>query len=262
MSHQTKVASAFNTLRIENLLFAVPTNTHTEKVRSFGLDHNLIARRKSFKSINLISDPRSSIEKDLQKNNEFAKTDSTNMLAIERKKRRKSFFENVCGSKSSKGDDKSPKLKSLAKEDKILEKEITLTKTNIAMSKQIAKIAMLSAYAEGVYGSTSTIESTDNSLDQILRQNSKLEQLGFSNLNIKKNALCRNPEIKCEFVPLREHCEFEDALAQAADTNQKRFPNYYGNEQFKLVDDLLECDSECVDLDEETLREAFSMGKY
>lgn len=262
MSRHAQVSDALRVPHYSNLHFNNPeasriTNTGVLPERSIG------TKKRSFKSINLLLKPESSFDNNLQKNKVLMQVDSANKLAMERKLKRKSFFEHVCGGKSAKSGSDVPKQKMDQSSDRI-RNDITLLTKAAQPKAESSKRNITNAYApDGVYGSTSTVDSSDLSIDRMMNQKLTTKQIFFVDLKIKKAKLTKTTHNKFEFVCLTDHIKNQANHTVANNFTEKRFPNnYFGNEIFGIEDDLLEWDGKCVELDEKTFMEVFSKSKH
>lgn len=262
MSQKAQVSNAFEIPAYTNILFNTAALPRNAKTSGFELEKSLGAKKKSFKSINLLSKPESSIENNLQKIKGLSKVDSVNMLAIERKLKRKSFFEHICGGKTTKTHAYEANQK-INTSDERMPGSMGMPTRAAETKTECSKRNAASVYVGAVYGSTSTVDSSDLSIDRMMSQKLTTNKPFLVNLNIKKVKLAKNTNCKPDFVCLTDHIKTRDNRDTADNSTEKRFPNtFYGNKIFEIEDELLKWDGKCVDLDEKTLMEVLSKSSH
>lgn len=262
MNCEDKVAKAFKMPEMLNLLFESPMLIRTTTTNSHGPQSNVCARKTSFRAPNLLPKPKSSIENNLAKNKCAGDDQCTNTSALERKMRRKSFFERICGSKTSSENTDTPVRVLSPKTDRfnIVNDEPS---ERLRAETDGEKRSAVNVFNDGVYGSTSTVDSSCLSIEQKIAENMKRANKGFANLNIKKVKLTKNINSQLEFVPLIDRRVHRELSNCEAETSEKRF----GISKFvfdftDLVEDFTENNDKWVQLDEDTLLQVFSKGKY
>lgn len=258
MSQHMKVSDAFKMPVYANLFYDVRAPIQAPNALSLQPEKAEGVNKKSYQSTGQMQNMKSSIENNIEGYMGSRRVDSTNMQAMERKLKRKSFFEHICGNKAQKTELGTADTKKQIEVDRV-----SPTKTRLARASQPraegSKRGALGMYIDGVYGSTSTVDSSDLSTDQTVEQQTKTSQSGFANLQIKKTKLAPSTNNKLEFVCLTELLKNEHSEC----ATKKRFPKVYeGNNIFSFDSDLCAWDGKCADLDEKTLVEVLSKGKY
>lgn len=258
MSQHTKVSDAFKMPVYANLFYDVRAPNQAPDALSLQPEKAVGVNKKSFQSMGLMQNMKSSIENNIEKHGGSRRVDNTNVEAMERKLKRKSFFEHICGNKTQKTELGTADTKKQVDIDRV-----SPTMTRLAHASQPraegSKRGALGMYIDGVYGSTSTVDSSDLSIDPTVEQQSKAAKSGFVRLHIKKTKLAPSTNKKLEFVCLTDH--LKNKRSDCA--TKKRFPKVYeGNNIFSFDSDLCAWDGKCVDLDEKTLVEVLSKGKY
>ena len=263
MSSYDKVNKAPKDMFLPNALFESMIAVRTIKATSTGPQLATPVKRRSFRLANNISYPKTSIENNSQKNKCTGDATSTTNSAVERKMRRKSFFERICGNKGQQSNAETPiKITSPQTNRFALSSEDQNATSN---SESQSKKKSVTKVCNGiVYGSTSTVDSS-SCLSIELKNRSTLEaqKKAFACLNIKKAKLTKNTNSEPTFIPL-VGCLVEDSEAQQeAHTFEKRFQNSkFANDYADLAEDIEEWDGQWAEIDDKALTMVFSKGKY
>jgi len=176
--------------------------------------------------------------------------------------RRKSFFERICGNKPSNANTETPVRVTSLKADRfdIVSDE---PKESLKAESEGGKRMTVNAFNDGVYGSTSTVDSSCLSIERKIDENAKHTNKGFVDLKIKKVKLTKNINSRLEFVPLTGHLINNKTDDNETKTLQERFKNSnFASDFTDLVDEFEKFDGECVQLDADVLKQVFSKGKY
>lgn len=262
MNCEDRISKAFKMPEMIDLPFDCPVQIRTTATNSLGAQLNVCGRKKSFKSINEVLKLKSSINNILPKNKCSSDAQCTNTSALERKMRRKSFFERICGNKASNSNTDTPVRIMSPKTDRfdIVSDE---PKESLKTETEGTKRLMVNVFNDGVYGSTSTVDSSCLSIERKIQGNAKQVKQRFANLNIKKVKLTKNTNSRLEFVPLINHRIHREQPDCEAKTYEKRFENSKFVFDFTdLVDDFSQNNDKWVELDEDALKQVFSNGQY
>lgn len=239
-----------------NLLERQPMTTRTEQVSSFEPKVNPIAPKKSFRSINKIPRLPNSLDCHVQKFSCLNKDQSPSALTLERKLKRKSFFEQVCGRKASNIEPDAHKPITSSQGNLIQLGKREFAWNSKPGARNIRPFADKAGF-EGAYGSTSTVDSSDLSIDQVIRGNSKHKTSAFLNLNIKKTRLVTKTNKKFEFLPLVDRRSTKKANHPEKQSKCVFLGSGPGSEITELVNDVSKWDGKWADIDEAALKEVF-----
>ena len=262
MNYEDKLAKAFKMPQLLNIPFDCPVQIRTTTTNSQGAQLNVCERKNSIMSINKVSKPRSSIDNILAKNKCSSDAQCTNTLALERKMRRKFFFERICGNKTPDVNSNTPVRILSPKTDRfdIMSDE---PKESLRTETEGSKRLAVNLLNNGVHGSTSTGDSSCLSIDMEIIENAKRSKKRFASLNIKKVKLTKNTNSRLEFVPLLSDCINRDHSNYEAKESEKKFENSKFVFDFTdLVDNFNQDNDKWVELDEDALKQVFSKGKY
>lgn len=239
-------------------LIAVRTITAT----STGPQLATPVKRKSFRLANQISYPKSSIENNSEKYKCKSDALSTNNSAEERKIRRKTFFERICGNKTTTSNAETP-VKIMSHQTNRFTQSSEEPRENNKSETDSRKKNVTNVCNGIVYGSTSTVDSSCLSIELRIRSSLESQKNVFAGLNIKKAKLTKNTNSRLMFIPLADCLSESSELQQKAEILQERFQNSKFATKFAdLADDFEEWDGQWAEIDEKALEMVFSKGKY
>lgn len=222
MSRYEKVSNAFRMPEFLNPLYDRSITTRTTYANSFGPKATFDIRTEPFRSTNCGSKPRLSIEKVTQAEKCTKEHHNMDSITAERKRKRKSFFERVCGNKAAVKEINASepicfqhkKESYVAKHDK--QQSVTSVKGSDKLSVQVNRTG-------GVCGSTSTVDSSYVSVESKIQAESTCTTKQIPQIKIKKTRLSKNTNSKLDFVPLRDHFSNEENNDYTSNSSLKRF---------------------------------------
>lgn len=262
MDCKNNVAQTLKQKQMLNFLFECPVPIRTTATKSYMPQLDMCARKNSFKSINLAPKHKSSIENIIQQNKCADGTQNNNTSALERKMRRKSFFERICGNKASCDNSDTPVRIISSKTDRFtMASNEPAERSKVQINNQ--KFSALNGPNGAIYGSTSTVDSSCISRERKSDLSLKQTNNTLVRLNIKKVKLTKNANSRFDFVPLTTHC-VDQALTDCNEIiYEKRFQNSkFASDFADLANDIAECDGMWAEIDEDTLFQVLSKGKY
>lgn len=258
MSHQTQVAPAYNKLSYMDMHFDDPKATTNAFFASIGPTTTTTVKKNSFRSINFLSIPKTSFENDTRKNRCMTEARDVNALALERKLKRKSFFENVCGKRAAKIESEPVKQTACAVTAKVSSKAPKAVEMSISLTQSLED-SILSTSNEAAFGCTSTDDSDSLSIERMIANKMACGNKKPFEISIKKTKLSRNTNSKLQFVPLTLGVKAETVCKDAQLINKIEFPkNEYGSDILGLKNEISEWDGKWADLDEITIKQVLA----
>ena len=239
-------------------LIAVRTITAT----STGPQLTTPVKRRSFKLANNISYPKSSIENNSEKHKSKSDGLSTVNSAAERKIRRKTFFERICGNKTTTSNAETPVKITSHQTNRFTQSSEEPREMN--KPETDGKKKTVTNVCNGIiYGSTSTVDSSCLSIELRMRSSLEEQKNVFASLNIKKATLTKNTNSQLTFIPLADCLSRSSEMQHKAEKLEERFQNSKFATKFAdLADDFEEWDGQWAEIDEKALEVVFSKGKY
>lgn len=258
MSRHEKVTNTFKMPAFTNLLYDGPVITRTAYANSFGPKTNTDERKEAFRSINCNCKSRSSIEKIIAQNKCTDDAHILNSLAVERKRKRKSFFERICGNKA---------VDEVVNKIELATAQHTKTKITYRHEKKKSmtsdtnsdKLSVQANRTGGLCGSSSTVDSSCLSSQRMSQEEKNCAKKGFPGMKIKKSRLTKNTNSKLEFLPLINHFSSQKPVYNTLNSSLKRFEESKINNCFTdFRDDLNAWDGKWANLEENELNSALS----
>lgn len=257
MSQQRKVSNPFKMSTFAKLLDCSPITLRTERTDSFEHNKTKIQRKNSFRSINKFTKPETSIDFQCRVNQRIREDYTTSDIAQERKRKRKCFFEQVCGLTVHKTDPEIPKVTTPVETCGAYKNRAKFF-NDVHYNSQSIRHTSTKSRAQRQYGSTSTVDSSPISIEDMVLDSTKQHKSDFFNLNIKKVNLVKNTNSRFEFVPLVDHCKLIKLEEPANQPSQLVFPTFkLQNDIQELVEDIEKWDNQWIEIDNAALGEVF-----
>jgi len=262
MNSYERVNKATNGPSMYNPMFDSLIAVRTVATTSTGPQLATPVKRRSFRLASQISYPKSSIENNSEKYKCQSDAQSTNNSAVERKMRRKTFFERICGNKATTSNAETPVKIMSPQTNRFALSSEEPREVNRSETDNRKKTA--TNVCNGiVYGSTSTVDSSCLSIELKMRSSLEAQKKAIASLNIKKAKLTKNTNSQLTFIPLADCLTQGSETEEQADTFEKRFENSKFATKFAdLAEDFEQWDGQWAEIDEKALEMVFSEGKY
>ena len=250
MSHQVKVSTHFGIQSFSNILRRSPLKTHLLKSRPVNLKIRLTAKDNNRLSDSNTTATKNSGESVAERNCGVRRAAQLDVRAAERKLRRQSFFEHVCGEKTERYSDEDASFSTGLKEGHIKVNKNYLNKSIImnqprARSFESNKKKFATCETLPATNEVSPLSSTSSKNKQFFRS-----KTGILNFPIKKSCLSKRGPYKFEFVPLTTTSVSEIGECSELSLESSFHGSGISSEIIELMDDLSRNSEGWVDLDD------------
>lgn len=248
MSHQVQVSNHFGLQSFSNILRRSPLKTHLLNTKPAYLKIRLTANDSGSLSESKTTTTKNSSESPTEKNSGAKRVAMRDAHAAERKLKRQSFFEHVCGEKTERFSGKNVDMGTRLKNGhiKVNKNEFVqsiITNQSRARSSEFKKVACASSEVLPTTGEVSPHSTNSEASKKFFRC-----KTGFLNFPIKKSCLSKRGPHKFEFVPLAN-----TSVSETSDCCEPIFENSFqglgiSSDIIELMDDLSRSSEGWVDL--------------